>query len=267
MKNERLNRISRLMCVILSFALVSCEIGRDPYFATSLSKCIGLHYDKQVALVVSYYSEGGTYGPPIVEKYLKKAGFDVLLSSAFGTITVDKLIEQSVSIVWVFSGCSGGSISQQEEDALYQYSQLGGSLAILADNLPCVVGVTGLAAKFGVSFTASPTGDVPMLTKSGGTLKAHCITEGIDALPGGVTPSTIQFPKDNREYRVIGATAVDTLFVILENTKTRVFFDSAWTRYRDTDWQTGKPTGDLIARFVANIAGYLNCKCNGLSGG
>jgi hypothetical protein len=250
--------------IFLTFSLLittCCEVIDYPYFIKKNTPCISSKYDEKVALVISFYTEGD-YGFPTAKELLEDIGYEVLLYDELDELTVESLDEKKISVVWVFSSCDTGSITSEEENELFEFTENGGSLVVLADNHPCIVGVTGLAEKFDVEFAVSNTGTVPLLKKSDDTLKEHCITKDLDELPGGVTPSTIVYPEDDDDYTVIGETEVDTLFVVLENEKKRVFFDSAWTRYTKNDWETNKDSEEMLKKLIQNIADYLDCKCS-----
>ena len=258
---KSVKRVLIVLSLTVITLLVTCKISKYPYFIRTETPCIGLQYDEDVALVISFYSEGD-FGASIVIEVLENTGYEVLTYQDMTELSVENLMEKKISMVWVFSGCSGTALSDDEIDELYDYSEEGGSLVVLADNIPCTVGVDALAGMFDVAFAESPTMNVERLTKENGTLKEHCITANLDSLAGGVTPSSIVYPEDDEDYVIIAETSADTLFVVLQNETKRVFFDSAWTRYCYTDWATGEDVRDEIETLIENIAAFLKCDCN-----
>jgi hypothetical protein len=253
--------IIRTICIAFLF-FTKCVIADYPYFLKEEEgSCLGLQYLFKNALILFSYTEA-PYGHPSVEKYLKNAGLNVISYNmtvqAQEPLTRDYLDKNQISQIWLFSSCNAGYISEETVELLYQFSRRGGSLTIAADNHPCINDCIAIANKFRISFASSQTGTVGLLKKSDGTLGEHCITRNIDELEGGVTPSNIVYPLNDKRYTLVGKKGPDNLFVIFNDGISRVFIDSAWTRYNIVN-DIPDPKTQM---FINNIINYLECQCN-----
>jgi hypothetical protein len=164
---------------------------------------------------------------------------------------------RGITQVWVVPpDGSHYAIANSDLENLLAFAEQGGSLVLLADNVPFISVSNHLAQALGVSFVRSPLGDMGTMTRAAGQIRDHCTTRGIDAMNAGITPSHVDFPPGDPRFTLAAQVDGEHLMVAFEEGEMRVVFDSAFTHYQFFT------QGVAVADWVRNVAFFGACGCD-----